>query len=243
MATGKHVIGRAALTAALSIAAIALPFLCAAETTVWAPHGEREFVGRAINKTTSAPVPGAWVFGIYILYNSKGHEEVHCSLAEFARANEVGEYRLPLHDGYPPTFIYAFADRYIWAPWPRTVTRDRFMRWIVIHHVTAGGKVEEVRREGPFVSEEEANKASRIREDVWLEHFDGTDDQWLQRILELPREVGCASKATSGPRAWISAILAEAETAPKSSKRDEVVRKLNGSLKLARSNHPDAEPK
>src|SRR5579859_5796204 len=92
---------------------------CAGERTIWAPHGETEFVGRAIDKTTGKPVPGASILATYILGSGGIHEPAHCSVAEFVQSDEKGEYVLPFYDGLPPQFLAAFAHRYRWTGWAR----------------------------------------------------------------------------------------------------------------------------
>jgi hypothetical protein len=226
----------------LLLAAIAIPLLmlgARAASSIWTPNGETEFVGKAIDKTTDRTVPNAWVLAIYILGSGGAHEQAHCTVAELVKSNDRGEYELPYYDGLPPQFFFAFAHRYKWASWPRVVYRDANLRPIVEILKIVNGNVQKIGQEGPFASEQEALKASRILQDVWLEPFVGTDDEWLRHLRSTPNHAGCKSRRTSGMVGWAAALLAEAEAMPDSEVKRQVVRSYELLLEHEKMRNPE----
>lgn len=217
-----------------------LAAVSSAEQTTWTPHGESQFVGHAINKQTGEPIGGAWILASYVLGQGGVHEQAHCSIAEVVRSNASGEYVLPYHEGLPPQYLDTFAHRFKWVVWPRNVSKDAKLRWVVNVTAIVDGKGRIIAQEGPFATEEEALKASRILQDVWLEPFTGSDDDWLRYLSQMSGwKFGCKSRITAGGVAWRQALLDEAGAMPESAVKSEVMKQLRYSLEQARLADPD----
>jgi hypothetical protein len=214
-----------------------------AQPTIWAPNGETEFTGKAIDQATEEAVPHAWVLGIYVLGRGGVHEQAHCTVAELVQSDELGQYVLPYYDGLPPQFLYAFAHRYKYAQPLRDVYKDAQLRPIVRVMKLINGRPQIVGREGPFRDEQEALKASRTLQDVWLERFTGTDDEWLGELLRTPKQSGCPSKKTSGMVGWAAELLKEAERMPDSGVRRDIVDRLEFRLAQEKKWNPDGAKK
>ena len=235
MATGKHVAMAISRFAVLLFAGVIVG-LAHADWPVWTPNGETQFVGRATDATTGEPIANASIIATYVLSAGSFHQGPGCSVAEYARANERGEYVLPFYEGLPPQFLNTFGHRYV-APWrsPRAVTKDD-AGWIVVTRQIVGKQARELSREGPFKTEELATKASRLLQDVWLEKFEGSDEEWLQKLNHMPIHAGpgCASGKSGGIVEWQEALLREAESMPDSRAKDAAVHQLTEELAYVR---------
>jgi hypothetical protein len=210
-----------------------------ADWRVWAPNGETQFTGQAIDVETGQPIPGISVIATYVLTSGGMHHGPGCTVAEYVKSDERGEYRLPFYEGRPPQHLNAFGHRYLQPKHdPRQVTTDGKGGWIVNYWKVEKGRVlEQTRREGPFRTEELAGKASRLLQDVWLEKFEGSDEEWLRKIKFIANNAGagCPSGKTGGVVDWTEALLREAESMPDSSTKQEVVQHRRESLQYERS--------
>jgi hypothetical protein len=211
--------------------------VAAGPKSVYAPHGEEQFTGRAIDRNTGEPIPGVWVIAAYVLGEGGFHASPHCTIAESVRSNERGEYILPFYEGKPPQFLEAFGHRYVPTTAPRRVNRDTRDRWIVeIFEVAGDGKLRIAGQEGPFASQVEAGRASRLLQDVWLEKFTGTDDEWVRKLASISSPgYLCPPKLRQGDDAWEEALLAEAELASDSPAKQSVVQRLRKRIENSKS--------
>jgi hypothetical protein len=214
--------------------------LAHADWKVWAPNGETQFVGRAIDVETGQPIEGISVIATYILTPGGFHHAPGCAVAEYARSNERGEFTLPFYEGLPPQYLNAFGHRYFSPKYdPPHVTTDGMGGWIVNYRKVGKGRVlEQIRREGPFKTEELAAKASRLLQDVWLEKFEGSDDEWLLKVRHTTTNASylCPSGTTDGVVGWHEAQMHEAESMPDSPVKREVLKFLHDDLVFARKN-------
>ena len=210
---------RIVMTRIVALLSAGLFGIAHADWKVWAPHGETQFVGRAIDVETGRPIAGASVIATYELSPGGFHRKPGCAVAEYVRSDERGEFILPFYEGFPPQYLNAFGHRYLL---PRynvpAVTTDGMGGWIVIYRKVGKGRAEEIRREGPFKTEELAGKASRMLQDVWLEKFEGSDDDWVQKVkfMTSNASAGCPSGKTGGIVEWREALVREAESMPDS---------------------------
>ena len=232
---GEHVLRRIAKFAAA--VAFAASLVSNAETTIWTPNGEKQFVGHALDYATGKPLPGGWIIATYVLGPGGIHEPAHCGVAEAVQADSDGKYVLPFYDGRPPQFLDAFGHRYKKAPSPRNVTRDvKTLQWIVTITEVVNGKGVVVGREGPFSSEEVALKASNRQRDVWLQPFAGTDDEWITWLSRsgTHAESGCPSYVSRGIVDWLQAMLDEVQSMSDSKAKDAAVDHLKGRIEFAK---------
>jgi hypothetical protein len=208
--------------------------------TVYAPNGEEQFVGRAIDWTTGEPLAGVWVAASYVLGSGGLHGSAGCTVGESVRSDEKGEYVLPYYNGLPPQFLVAFGHRYQLVAPARQANRDTLERWIVnVLEPDGQGKRRIVRQEGPFVTHADALKASRVTQDVWLEKFPGTDDEWVTKAAALNSGImGCPSRSTGGDLAWKEALLAEVQSMPESPAQVQAIQRLRTRLDLIRAEVP-----
>ena len=230
---------RIVMTRIVALLSAGLFGMAHADWKVWAPHGETQFVGRAIDVETGQPIAGASVIATYELSAGGFHHQPGCAVAEYVRSNERGEFILPFYEGLPPQYLNAFGHRYERPRYvPPAVTKDAGERWIVIYRKVGKGKAEEIRREGPFRTQELAAKASRLLQDVWLEKFEGTDEEWLLKVRSTTTNASslCPSGKTRGVVEWSEALLAEAESMPDSAAKQEAVKQLRDDLEFAKRN-------
>jgi len=218
----------------------------AANQSIWAPNGEKEFTGFARERWTGKPVPGAWVAATWVLDPGGGHEQPHCSINEVVRADSEGRYVLPYYEGRPPQFIEAFAHRYLVSAPPQHATRDpKTFEWIVTFSKLENGKQIIASTKGPYKSEQEAVKASRTQQDVWLLPFEGTDEEWEKSISTVGTHarLGCASYISNGVTDWLKAVVDELEGMPASPGREKALSHAKGWLEFARGTEKGGEKK
>jgi hypothetical protein len=211
--------------------------------TVYAPNGEEQFVGRAIDWTTGEPLAGVWVAASYVLGSGGLHGSAGCTIGESVRSDEKGEYVLPYHNGLPPQFLTAFGHRYQRVAPARQANRDTSERWIVnVLEPDGQGKRRIVRQEGPFVTMAHALKASRMNQDVWLEKFPGTDDEWVNKLSTFGNPIhACASRLTAGELPFEEALLAEIQSMPESSARSRAIEHSRGRVERTRGGCPNEQ--
>ena len=204
--------------------------------SVWTPNGEKNFTGFARERWTGKAIPGAWVAATWVLDPGGGHEQPHCSINEVVRADSEGRYVLPYYEGRPPQFIEAFAHRYLVSPPPQHATRDpKTLEWIVTFSKLENGKQIVASTKGPYKSEQEAVKASRTQQDVWLLPFEGTDEEWEKSISTAGTHarLGCASYISNGVTDWLKAVVEELEGMPASLGREKALSHAKGWLAIA----------
>lgn len=209
---------------------------CHGEKSIWTPTGEKKFTGIAQERWTGRPIPGAWIAATWMLDAGGLHAGPRCSINEVVHADSDGRYVLPYYQGRPPQVIEAFGHRYLVSPPPRRVTRDpRTMEWIIRFSKLENGKRDVASTQGPFSSREEALKAARVQQDVWLDNFVGTDDEWATTLstFGISAEARCASFASMGISDWHRAVLSELRSLPDSRARQQAIDHVSARLAFA----------
>lgn len=214
----------------LAIILMSFSLACSAVAKGDAPKTSTgRFVGYVIDRTTGQHVPNAWVKATYVLGAGEITHGGQCIRQEVVRADANGSFSLPYYRGYPPLFYSAFAHRYKWGLPPQDTAPDGHGHYVIKKY--KDGKLQST--EGSYDTNVDAMIAARLLFDVYVEPFNGTDDEWI-RLMERyddHYDPGCLSIDSKGGLDWTTAKIDEVERAPDLDAKRLVLQRLREAYK------------